>query len=93
MMRAVTLLLSEIDYAILERLSSEKEIKNEQYLKSILHQAHRRKLDGPIAYIDLEKRRLEFATPIKWETHTIVKYKKIPLFYDIPAQPAKEETK
>ena len=34
----------------------------------------------PIAYINIEERKLEWATPIKWETPTIVKMDKVPLY-------------
>jgi hypothetical protein len=34
----------------------------------------------PIAYINVEKRRLEFAEPIKWHTPTVANLDRIPLF-------------
>ncbi len=35
----------------------------------------------PFAYINVEKRRLEFAQPyVKWDTPTIVKLERIPLY-------------
>jgi hypothetical protein len=35
----------------------------------------------PIAYINVEKRRLEFASPyVKWDTPTTIKLDRIPLF-------------
>ena len=34
----------------------------------------------PIAYINVEKRTLEFAQPIKWYTPTVVNLDRIPLF-------------
>ena len=37
-------------------------------------------MDEPIAYINVEERKLEWATPIKWETPTVVKMDKVPLF-------------
>jgi hypothetical protein len=37
-------------------------------------------VDEPIAYINVEERKLEWATPIKWETPTVVKMDKVPLF-------------
>jgi hypothetical protein len=37
-------------------------------------------MNEPIAYINIEERKLEWATPIKWETPTVVKMDKIPLY-------------
>ena len=34
----------------------------------------------PVAYINVEKRRLEFAEPMVWHTPTIVKLERIPLY-------------
>ena len=35
----------------------------------------------PFAYIDVEKRRLEFAQPyVKWDTPTTIKLERIPLY-------------
>ena len=34
----------------------------------------------PVAYINVEERNLEWATPIKWETPTVVKMDKVPLY-------------
>ena len=34
----------------------------------------------PIAYINVEKRTLEFAAPIKWHTPTVANLDRIPLF-------------
>ena len=34
----------------------------------------------PIAYINVEKRTLEFAEPIKWHTPTVANLERIPLF-------------
>ena len=34
----------------------------------------------PVAYINVEERKLEWATPIKWETPTTVKMDKVPLY-------------
>jgi hypothetical protein len=34
----------------------------------------------PVAYINVEERELEWATPIKWETPTVVKMDKVPLY-------------
>jgi hypothetical protein len=42
-------------------------------------------MNEPIAYINVEERKLEWATPIKWETPTIVKMDKVPL-YTAPPQ-------
>jgi hypothetical protein len=44
-------------------------------------------MNEPIAYINVEERKLEWATPIKWETPTVVKMDKIPLY---TAPPKKE---
>ena len=38
----------------------------------------------PIAYINVEERKLEWATPIKWETPTTVKMDKVPLYTTPP---------
>jgi hypothetical protein len=37
-------------------------------------------MNEPIAYINIEERKLEWATPIKWETPTVVKMDKVPLY-------------
>jgi len=37
-------------------------------------------MSEPVAYINVEKRALEWATPIKWETPTVVKMDKVPLY-------------
>jgi hypothetical protein len=42
-------------------------------------------MSEPIAYINIEERMLEWATPIKWETPTVVKMDKVPL-YTAPPQ-------
>jgi hypothetical protein len=34
----------------------------------------------PVAYINVEERKLEWATPIKWETPTVVEMDKVPLY-------------
>jgi hypothetical protein len=34
----------------------------------------------PIAYINVEKRRLEFAEPIKWHTPTVANLDRVPLY-------------
>ena len=34
----------------------------------------------PVAYINVQERTLEWATPIKWETPTVVKMDKVPLY-------------
>jgi hypothetical protein len=34
----------------------------------------------PIAYINVEQRKLEFAKPIMWHTPTVVNLERIPLF-------------
>jgi hypothetical protein len=34
----------------------------------------------PVAYINVEERKLEWATPIKWETPTVAKMGKVPLY-------------
>jgi hypothetical protein len=41
----------------------------------------------PVAYINVEERELEWATPIKWETPTVAKMDKVPLY----AAPTKRE--
>jgi len=38
------------------------------------------KQDEPVAYINVEKRKLEWAKPIVWETPTVVNLPKIPLY-------------
>jgi hypothetical protein len=43
-------------------------------------------MNEPVAYINVEKRALEWATPIKWETPTIVKMDKVPLYTAPPQQ-------
>jgi hypothetical protein len=42
----------------------------------------------PVAYINVEKRKLEWAEPITWHTPTIAKMDKIPLY----THPVKELT-
>jgi hypothetical protein len=37
-------------------------------------------MSEPVAYINVEERELEWATPIKWETPTVVKMDKVPLY-------------
>jgi len=37
-------------------------------------------MNEPVAYINVEERKLEWATPIKWETPTVVKMDKVPLY-------------
>jgi hypothetical protein len=37
-------------------------------------------MNNPVAYINVEERKLEWATPIKWETPTVVKMDKVPLY-------------
>jgi len=37
-------------------------------------------MNDPVAYINVEERTLEWATPIKWETPTVVKMDKVPLY-------------
>ena len=45
----------------------------------------------PIAYINVEKRTLEFAEPIKWHTPTVANLDRIPLFTkEVLAQPEQE---
>ena len=45
----------------------------------------------PIAYINVEKRTLEFAEPIKWHTPTVANLDRIPLFTkEALAQPEQE---
>jgi len=41
----------------------------------------------PVAYINVQERKLEWATPIKWETPTVVKMDKVPLFTAPPSAP------
>ena len=36
--------------------------------------------DDPVAYINVEQRKLEWAKPIVWETPTVVNLPKIPLY-------------
>ena len=40
----------------------------------------KQKQDEPVAYINVEKRKLEWAKPIVWETPTVVNLPKIPLY-------------
>jgi hypothetical protein len=42
----------------------------------------------PVAYINVEERRLQWAGPVKWDTPTIAKMDKIPLY----THPVKELT-
>jgi hypothetical protein len=37
-------------------------------------------MSEPIAYINVEERKLEWATPIKWETPTVVVMGRVPLY-------------
>jgi len=37
-------------------------------------------MNEPVAYINVEKRTLEWATLIKWETPTVAKVDKVPLY-------------
>lgn len=37
-------------------------------------------MNNPIAYINLEERKLEWAKPMSWNTPTVVKMDKIPLY-------------
>ena len=47
-------------------------------------------MDEPVAYINVEERKLEWASPIKWETPTVVNLKfNIPLY---TAPPQRDET-
>jgi hypothetical protein len=41
-------------------------------------------MNEPVAYINIEERMLEWATPIKWKTPTVVKMDKIPLYTALP---------
>jgi hypothetical protein len=43
----------------------------------------------PVAYINVEERKLEWATPIKWETPTVAVMDKVPLY---TAPPQRDET-
>jgi hypothetical protein len=43
----------------------------------------------PVAYINVEERKLEWAKPISWNTPTTVKLERIPL-YTHPLQPEQE---
>ncbi len=55
------------------------------------HQSQRRAGMKPIAYINVEKRTLEFAEPIKWHTPTVANLDRIPLFTkEALAQPEQE---
>ena len=45
-------------------------------------------MDDPVAYINVEERKLEWASPIKWETSTVVKMDKVPLY---TASPQRDE--
>ena len=38
------------------------------------------KKDEPVAYINVEERKLEWATPTRWETPTVVNMDKVPLY-------------
>jgi hypothetical protein len=42
--------------------------------------AEEKEMSEPVAYINVEKRELEWATLIKWETPTVVKMDKVPLY-------------
>jgi hypothetical protein len=37
-------------------------------------------MDEPVAYINVEERKLEWAKPTRWETPTVVKMDKVPLY-------------
>jgi hypothetical protein len=37
-------------------------------------------MSEPVAYINVEERKLEWATPIGWNTPTVVKLDKVPLY-------------
>jgi hypothetical protein len=37
-------------------------------------------MNEPVAYINVEERKLEWAHPIKWETPTVVVMDKVPLY-------------
>jgi hypothetical protein len=37
-------------------------------------------MNEPVAYINVQERKLEWGTPIKWETPTVVKMDKVPLY-------------
>ena len=37
-------------------------------------------MDEPVAYINVEERKLEWAHPIKWETPTVAVMDKVPLY-------------
>jgi len=37
-------------------------------------------MNNPVAYINVEERKLEWATPIKWETPTVVVMGRVPLY-------------
>lgn len=37
-------------------------------------------MSEPIAYINIEERKLEWAKPMRWETPTVVKMNKVPLY-------------
>ncbi len=41
-------------------------------------------MNDPVAYINVEKRTLEWATLIKWKTPTTVKMDKVPLYTTPP---------
>jgi len=41
----------------------------------------------PVAYINVEERKLEWAHPIRWETPTVVKMDKVPLYITPPSAP------
>jgi hypothetical protein len=41
-------------------------------------------MSEPVAYINIEERKLEWATLIKWETPTVVKMDKVPLYTSPP---------
>ena len=45
-------------------------------------------MSEPVAYINVEERRLQWAGPVKWNTPTIAKLDKIPLY----THPVKELT-
>jgi hypothetical protein len=49
--------------------------------------AEEKGMNEPVAYINVEERKLEWATPIKWETPTVVKMDKVPLY---PAPPQRK---
>jgi len=41
-------------------------------------------MNDPVAYINVEERKLEWATPMGWNTPTVVKMDKLPLYTTPP---------